>query len=449
MARSSPGSSPLVPPFTQRARVRRARIERFGNPPYDIGSDVVWFHTVSAGETIAAVPLIESIAREFHDEHVLVTTTTPAGSGEVQARLGGTVGHCYAPYDFTFAVRRFFDRVRPKLLVLMETELWPNLIHEAAQRGVPVLSVNARMSERSAKGYKKLGGLTRSMLDELDFIACQTERHRQAFLSLGAREDRVAALGSVKFDVDLPADAQGAARTLRDKLGLSDRTVWIAASTHPGEDEIVLGSFETLRQTFPGLALVLVPRHPVRAGDVAGMAQERGFSVTFQSSCSSVETADVLIGDVMGTLLQLYGAADIAFVGGSFVPVGGHNPIEPALWRVPILSGPLQFNFPDVMEALEQAGGLRTVADERALTDALMQLLESPEERTAMGDRALEVVVANRGATDRVLDLVRGEVAPGRVLLGIDLACRAIAWTCLNRPDRAMTRSFARDCSHP
>lgn len=395
--------------------------ERFGGVPSDVSPGPIWFHTVSAGESIAAAPLIRAVATQFEGKPVLVTTMTPTGSGEVTARLSDVAQHCYAPYDFTFAVRRFFNQVKPSVLVLMETELWPNLIHEAHIRQVPVMCVNARLSERSAKGYAKLGTLTRQMLDEIDFIACQYDDHVHRFVELGADPQRIAALGSVKFDVQLPQALCDEAKPLRARLGGADRPVWIAASTHPGEDEIVLEAYRSIKTTRPEVLLVLVPRHPVRADEVVALASGQGFTAVRQSACEHheddhhegdhhEEETDVIVGDVMGSLLQLYGVADVAFVAGSFVPVGGHNPIEPALWKIPVLSGPLQFNFPDVMAELQAAGGLYTVQDAAQLAETVLQLLNDDARRRAMGEAAHDFVVRNRGASGRLLELLQTQI---------------------------------------
>ena len=389
--------------------------ERFGRVPETVRRGPVWFHTVSAGETIAAAPMIAALAERHSDVPFLVTTMTPTGSQQVVDRLGRLVDHCYAPYDFGFGVRRFFDRVAPRLLVLMETELWPNLIGEAYARGVPVLLVNARLSQRSANGYARLGALADRMLGQVDLIACQTVDHRLRFEALGA--PRVEVVGSVKFDLTLPRDFASNGARLARRLGTQEETVWIAASTHPGEDEIVLEAFARVRETHPELKLVLVPRHPVRGADVGALAESAGYTVSYQSVLSPedgreggsegpVRATDVIVGDVMGTLLSLYGLADVAFVGGSFVEVGGHNPIEPALCGVPAISGPHQFNFTDVMEALEHVGSLVTVSDAAALAVQILIWLDDPRAAEAAGAAGLGVIEANRGAQARITQLI-------------------------------------------
>lgn len=338
---------------------------------------------------------------------------TPTGSAQVVERLSDCADHCYAPYDFGFAVRKFFERVQPRVLILMETELWPNLIAEAARRGVPVLLVNARLSERSAKGYQRVQGLARPMLQRMHYIACQSADHAQRFIDLGADSSKVAALGSVKYDVTLPSDFTAEVQTLSEQFEINGRPVWIAASTHPGEDEIVLRAFAETRLRCPELVLLLVPRHPVRTDAVSDLVTAAGFSVSRQSIRAQGELpgpTDVVLGDVMGTLLSLYGLADIAFVGGSFVPVGGHNPLEPALCRIPIVSGPQQFNFTDVMKDLEHCGGLQTVQTSSQLAMAIITWLADDSERQRAGEAAAATLDENRGATEKVATLLRSVI---------------------------------------
>jgi len=385
--------------------------ERFGRAPDAVRNGGLWFHTVSAGETIAAAPLIAELAAAHPDLPCLVTTMTPTGSAQVLSRLGEQVDHCYAPYDFPWAVRRFFDRVRPRLLVLMETELWPNLVAEASRRGVPVLLVNARLSARSAAGYARLGSFTRTLLGRLRWIACQYPDHARRFVELGAPAERVVVHGSVKFDVALPADHRSRSDDLRQRWQLSGAPVWIAASTHAGEESEVLAAHQRLRESLPAARLVLVPRHPARAEEVAALCRRHGFTVARQSAPGAGDgSADVLLGDVMGELLYLYGLAAAAFVGGSLVATGGHNPIEPAACGVPIVMGPHVFNFPDVVAAFQAAGCLPLVhgADELAATVGVW--LRDPRARRDQARRGTAVVADNGGATARLRDLLEAQI---------------------------------------
>ncbi len=386
--------------------------ERFGHVSPELPRGAVWFHTVSAGETIAAAPLIRTLAEEFTEVPFLVTTMTPTGSAQVQARLADCVAHCYAPYDFAGAVARFLDRTAPRLLVLMETELWPNLIAAAHRRGIPVVLINARLSPRSARGYGRIGALTKDMLGQLDFIACQYPDHASRFLELGAASDKVSALGSIKFDVRLPDDYVARLDGLRKQWGLGDRPVWIAASTHPGEEQVVLEAHRVLRNTYPDACLLLVPRHPARADEVEQLAGTAGFTLVRQSEIGHGLSADtsVVLCDTMGQLQYLYGLAQVAFIGGSLVPVGGHNPIEAAVCALPLLVGPETFNFAEVVTAFKEAGCLFEARHARGLAERIERLLADDLQRGRLGAAARQVVVQNTGATERLLDLLRGEI---------------------------------------
>ena len=411
--------------------------ERMGRAPARVPRGCVWLHAVSAGETIAVASLIAELASEWPADGsvpCLVTTTTPTGSAEVTRRLGSAVHHCYAPYDFRFAVRSFFARVRPRLLVLVETELWPNLIGEAHRRGIPVLLVNARLSERSARGYRVAGSLTRRMLEQIGFVACQYGDHFERFKALGLRDGQGGVFGSVKFDARLPEDHRERVAALVQELGLGQARVWVAGSTHPGEDELVLQAHARVCARFPASSLLLVPRHPVRGEEVSRLARERGFTVlrhgvTGAASTGNLRggastrqppppattaTADrfpqVVVCETMGQLQTLYGLSEIAFLGGSLVPHGGHNPIEAALCGQPLVIGPHTHNFDEVVAAFAAAGCLTRVVTAAGLADAVLAAFADDEARAVAGARALQVVQANRGATDRLLDLLQTRI---------------------------------------
>jgi 3-deoxy-D-manno-octulosonic-acid transferase len=385
--------------------------ERFGHVPASVPPGGVWFHAVSAGETIAASAVIDELVRTFASLPFVVTTMTPTGSAEVRARLGERVHHCYAPYDFPWAIRRFYRTVQPRLLVLMETELWPNLVAGAHARGIPVLLVNARLSERSARGYRHLGALSRRMLRQISCIACQYPDHAARFIALGAPAERVLTVGSVKFDAALPDDHGDRVAAWRRRFGFGDGPVWIAGSTHPGEEEQVLGAHRRLSLRLPGVRLVLVPRHPERSDVVAQQCRSAGWRVAMLSQPSVEDArADIVVGDRMGTLLDLYGVANVAFVGGSLVSHGGHNPIEPALCGKPVLMGPHVFNFAEVVAEFRRRSGLTAVADGAELAQRLAELFGDPASAGAQGARAHATVTANLGARDRLVALIGTEI---------------------------------------
>ena len=378
------------------------RSERWGHVPENVGREVIWFHTVSAGEAIGAAPAIRALKGRMPDKRFLVTTTTPTGSEQVVERLGDIVDHCYAPYDFPWAVARFLRRVEPRVLVLMETELWPNILRQTKRRGALTCLVNARLSERSARGYARVSGLTRAMLRDVDHLFCQYPETARRFEALGADKARIEVTGSIKFDVDIPSDLDSKVARLRREW-TPDRPAWIAGSTHPGEEEVLLSAHAELRDRFPNLLLVLVPRHPRRADDVAALCARAGFSTArLSKSPSAGQNPDVLIVDVMGQLLYWYGVAQVAFLGGSLVPVGGHNPIEAAVHGTPMLMARHRFNFAEITEQFEEAGCLVSV-DTDNLAEVVAKLLADSDLRAAQGRAAREVIGQNRGGSVKLL----------------------------------------------
>lgn len=378
--------------------------ERLGFVP-TLSPDGLWVHAVSVGETRAALPLIRALLDRYPNLPLLVTTTTLTGSRQVREALGERVHHVYAPYDLPGAARRFLRRVRPRLAVIMETELWPNLLRQCATTGIPVLLANARLSERSARGYGRIRGLTAAMLRDVTLIAAQADADAARFRALGASWVEVA--GNLKYDLALPAELPEQGRRLRrDVLG-EQRPVWIAASTHAGEDEPILDAFARLRARWPALLLLLVPRHPERFDSVAALCRQRGFSVTRRGggNACTPDTA-VFLGDSMGELLLFYAAADLTFVGGSLVATGGHNVLEPALLGLPVLFGPHMFNFTEAGERLLKAEAAWRVADAGGLAAAVDRLLADPELRQVAGQRGRAVVERHRGALAALLNFV-------------------------------------------
>ena len=380
--------------------------ERFGRIAPALGKQVIWIHAVSVGEVMAAEPLVRILLEQRPDYSILITTVTPTGSARVTALFGDDVAHVYAPYDLPDVVSRFLGRVGPRLAIVMETELWPNLFYACQHRSVPLLLVNARLSERSVAGYLRVRGLAARTLSAVTEIAAQSELDAGRFRSLGADEQRITVTGNMKFEQRIPPSLRERAEVLRRDWGVG-RAVWVAGSTHEGEDEMLLDVFAQLRKQFRGCLLVLVPRHPERFGTVAELCRQRGYNTVLRSErlpCTS-ET-DVFIGDSMGELALFYAASDVAFTGGSLVFHGGHNLLEPAALGVPVVTGPHVFNFVEICELLLQAGACVKVKDTGELLNILSRWLGDANERHRVGQRGREVVEKNRGALQSVMVMI-------------------------------------------
>jgi 3-deoxy-D-manno-octulosonic-acid transferase len=377
--------------------------ERFGYVT-PLSTRPVWVHAVSVGESIAAIPLIKKLIAEKYP--VVVTSMTITGGERIQATFGSQVTHYYIPYDVPGAVKRFFKRVNPRLGIIMETEIWPNLYARAARIKLPLLLVNARLSPDSFKHYGYFLSLFTPALNCLTHIDAQTQMDADRYKALGADPSCVSVMGNIKFDIEVPEKAYIDGKQLREAM--SDRPVWIAASTHAGEEEMVLESFAQIREKIPNALLVLVPRHPERFDSVAELIQNRGFSVCRRSAKESapLATVDVFLGDTMGELLSFYAASDVAFVGGSFMPIGGHNVLEPAALSVPSITGPHTFNFVEIMQLMLNAGGCIQLSGPELLADTVSDLLSDPIKRKKMGEAAYQTVVSNRGAFGRLWERV-------------------------------------------
>jgi 3-deoxy-D-manno-octulosonic-acid transferase len=366
---------------------------------------LIWVHAVSVGEVRAAGPLVRALQRDYPAHRVLVTTMTPTGSDTVRLLFGDTVAHCYVPYDLPTAVARFLRRTRPQLALIMETELWPNLFHACRARGIPLVVANARLSEQSARGYRRFARLTRATLAEVSVIGAQSANDAARLRALGAASVEVT--GSIKFELSLPDDLADRARVLRNGFGA--RPVWVAASTRDGEELYVLEAFAMLRASYPELLLILVPRHPERFEEVARLCAQRGFRIERRSARQAVVAADtaILLGDTMGELLLFYAAADVACIGGSFLPLGGQNPLESLAVGTPVVFGPHMFNFSEISAMALEHGAAQQVQDSRGLARAVDRFLANAEERQRAGAAGRRMVEQNRGALDRTLALVR------------------------------------------
>ena len=381
--------------------------ERFGFVAPLSGRRTLWVHAVSVGEVRSAAPLVAALVERYPNHRIVVTTMTPTGSQQVRELFGDSVSHCYVPYDFPDAVRRFFDRVLPEAAVVAETEFWPNIFAECGRRRIPLLLVNGRVSQASLRGYLRVPNIARAMLANADLLCAQTRVDAQRLRNLGAAPHLIHVTGNLKFDVELPARLLDEARELREHWG-RERPVWIAASTHAGEERKVLEAHAELRRRYPTLLLVLVPRHPERFGAVASLSRRRGFAVALRSRTPGPlpSGTEVLVGDTMGELQRLYAAADVAFIGGSLVPHGGQNLLEACAVRVPVTFGPHMFHFEEISAMALERGAARQVHDVQALVEAVALYFEQPALRRAAGRAANTLVSENRGALGRTLVLV-------------------------------------------
>ena len=366
----------------------------------------IWFHTVSVGESLAAMPLIRQLKAERPDLPILVTTTTRTGADQI-ARLGDLVEHRYAPLDYPGAVGRFLRRTRPQALMIMETELWPNWLAACGRRQIPVLVMNARLSERSCQRYQKVRSIFNLMSRHIQLLLCQHRDDAARFLRLGLDPAQVRVTGSLKYDIQLDAEQVAAGEQLRRTL--DGRPVWIAASTHPGEDEQLLTQLPHIRAAVPDSLLILVPRHPVRFDPVAALCEQAGYRVARRSRQQAItRETDIYLADTMGEMPLLLQMSDVAFIGGSLVPVGGHNLLEPASLGKPTLIGPHSFNFSDVTRQLCERKACQQLPDAAALAQAVCQLLQDDEARQQMGMLAFDVVAANQGAQRKTLNAILG-----------------------------------------
>lgn len=382
--------------------------ERFGFYPASPRLEgAIWIHTVSVGEFIAAQPLIDKLLQSYPGDPLVITTTTPTGSDRVKAALAteiaqGRVVHVYLPYDLPDAIGRFLRHFNPKLMLVMETELWPNLIHFTWRRKIPIVIANARMSDKSALGYQKLPMLTRPMLREVSLIAAQSDADGERFIDMGLPPASLQITGTVKFDLTVTPEQQALAQSLRQRWG-AQRKIFIAASTHAGEDEQVLEAFRLVHCELPEALLVLVPRHPERFDAVAGLLEQQGWHyVRYTSDDEVLPQTEVVLGDVMGQLLPMLGAADVAFVGGSLEPVGGHNMLEPLAMGTPVLTGPHVFNFKMVADLLTELEVLTTVTTPLGLGQVVLSLFQDEPRRVQLAESGRQVIYRHRGAVDRL-----------------------------------------------
>lgn len=382
--------------------------ERFGFFAAPRSGGNLWVHAVSVGEVNAAEPLIKALQRDYPHSDVVVTTVTPTGAARVEQLFGDSVFHVYLPYDLPGAVKRFLKKIRPRLALIIETEIWPNLYFACRERGIPLMIVNARLSERSLRGYRPLRGLLRAALRCVTLIAAQSRMDAARYRLLGAESQQVVVTGNMKFDMPIPVGAVAAGMAMREHWG-ARRPVWIAASTHEGEEQAALEAHLRVLKRLPDALLLLAPRHPERFRPVEHSVRSLGFAMTTHSLDEVPASGhQVFVIDAIGKLMPFFAGSDVAFIGGSLVPIGGHNVLEPAALSVPVLVGPHTFNFDGITRSLIDEGGAICVGDGAELGTRVLQLLLDAAQRQQMGHAAQQVFERECGAVQRVMQLIDG-----------------------------------------
>ncbi len=384
--------------------------QRLGLFKSKIAVDGLHFHCASMGEMLAAIPLISQITKKHPELSITITSTTPTGKAEadklIQKLHLSNIQHCYLPIDWPGACRRFIKNVQPKFSILMETELWPNLLNQFAKKKIPVLLANARLSDTSFKKYHKHPKLSQEIFSNIAWISAQYQSDSLNFQKLGACEKQIECVGNIKFDLKLEQELIERQKELKQKWS-SNRPSWIAASIHPAEFKMILNIHRRLLKTFSKLLLIAVPRHPERFDGLKKECENAEFNFVSRSeNISPSENESIVVGDTMGELLLMYGASDIAFVGGSLIPRGGHNPIEPAACGLPVIIGRNHFNFSDVCEKMKEQHALDIINDEEDLYQKLKQLLSNPERLVDRKNKSKEMVKSNQGAIDKISDRI-------------------------------------------
>ncbi|MFA9488452.1 MULTISPECIES: lipid IV(A) 3-deoxy-D-manno-octulosonic acid transferase [unclassified Mannheimia] len=368
----------------------------------------VVIHAASVGEVIAATPLIKEIGKLYPSLPLIVTTVTPTGSDRVMAAFGESVSHFYLPYDLPDAIERFLNFADPKLMIVIETELWPNLIRKVNRRNIPFVIANARLSPRSAKRYGWIKGSMKDMLNQISLIMAQDEVSKDRYLALGYNPAKMVNTGNLKFDLEITPELHQTVQETKSALNLQSRPIWIAGSTHEGEEKLILEAHQILLNKYPDLVLILVPRHPERFTLVELLVKKSGLEYVKRSEGEPLnQETKVLLGDTMGEMMLLYGLSDIAFVGGSLVKHGGHNPLEPIAFNIPVISGLFTYNFPKIFEKLREVRGVIEVeSSTEALADSIQVLLTQPQIGQEIAASGFSVLQENQGALKRHLDLL-------------------------------------------
>jgi len=384
--------------------------ERFAFYSKKFPRNVIWFHAVSVGEVEALFPLAKKIQRQYPDATLLITTTTPTGSARVKAVMQESVEHVYLPYDIPCAVSRFMQCFKPRIAVIMETEIWPNLFACCGKNEIPLYIINARLSAKSAGGYQKIPALIAPALAHVKLIAAQTQDDANRFAVIGAKIETVKTLGNVKFDVEVSSEIISQGLQLKADL-FGGRFVWLVASTHKDEEVIFLESYKKIKQKIPELLLVIVPRHPERFVEVKKLCEQNQFKVVMRTSGEMChQYTDVYLADTMGELKMLYAASDVAFVGGSMVPVGGHNILEAAAVGAPVLFGPYMANFKEIVEGVLRQDAAIQCRDEGEISSAIVALYADSAYKRLLAEKAKAFVLLNQGAVARIFDMLSRDI---------------------------------------
>ncbi|NOU52370.1 3-deoxy-D-manno-octulosonic acid transferase [Pseudoalteromonas sp. JBTF-M23] len=385
------------------AGYRQHFLERLGFHNKQLPQHAVIFHCASVGEVLAATPLIKAFKHTYPNQHLIVTCNTPTGRAQIKQNFGNEVALCYLPIDFYYATKRFINRLQPKLLLILETELWPNLLAHAKQQGCIVQVLNARLSEKSFHGYNKVAPLSKVIMQNIDVLASHNQLDAERFIALGLAPEKITVTGSIKFDIQLSDKERADAKEL--KALFANRPVWVAGSTHPTEHEQVLNAHQKVLAVHPHALLVIAPRHPEQFAKVDELLTASSLyhccrSKPFDSKCH------VLLVDTLGELKILFGSADVAYIGGSLIERGGHNPLEAAAFSVPILTGPHTYNFAHVYPELLELHGARVVHNSDELAACVIELLNNPIQRVTKGENALNCLTRNQGAINKTLTLI-------------------------------------------
>lgn len=372
---------------------------------HNIKKNAIVFHCASVGEVVAATPLIKKLQLTHPTNPIVITCNTPTGTEQIKRSFLDTVEHVYLPLDFPGAVNRFIKALQPKMICILETELWPNLIAMSKKKNIPVLLLNARLSEKSLTGYKKVAPLSKSIMQDITQLAAHDETDASRFIELGLDRDKVVTTGSIKFDITINKNTLDQVSNIKQKL-IDKQPIWIAGSTHPGEDELLLKTHQNLLKSHPDALLILVPRHPEQFDKVATLITDTKLTFERKSSLSNQSRAQVLLGDTMGELGILYGAAQCAFIGGSLIERGGHNPLEASAYGIPVITGPHIFNFLHVYPELIEAKGCLKVNSSEQILSTLLQIFNDESYRNNIGQQGALFVDKNQGAIKKTINII-------------------------------------------